>query len=108
MATLFRPPPGQRTGSKRKYGNYCIKATSRIMNNSGKLHINVVGYDTDISIGNRVEKVASKKSHTLDMTNTDVEIVFLAETSLEADGTIFMTYADNGTIISIPPGNFNK
>ena len=103
---LSRPPPKTPVGKTRGYGRYCIKAKSRVLSENGDTHINITGYDTDPSIGGRVAMVAKYKGDVLDLKHTEVEVVFLTHTSMEADGTIFLDYVECNSTLTIPPWNF--
>tara|TARA_B100001093_G_scaffold518393_1_gene603022 strand:- start:729 stop:1052 length:324 start_codon:yes stop_codon:yes gene_type:complete len=106
MPILFRPPPSAPIIPRKGYGRYCIKAKSRVLNEGGDTHINITGYDTDLTISERVAKVAKHKGNVLDLEHTEVEVVFLTQTELIADGTIFMDYAECDITLIIPPWHF--
>jgi len=50
--------------------------------------------------------VAKYKGDVLDLKHTEVEVVFLTHTSMEADGTIFLDYVECNSTLTIPPWNF--
>ena len=103
---LNRAPPRSPTVPRKGYGRYCIKAKSRILSKDGCTYINITGYDTEPSIGDRVGRVAEYKSKHHNLPHTEVEVVFLSESRMLADGTIFMDYTECNTTLTIPPWNF--
>ena len=103
---LNRSPPKSPTVPRKGYGRYCIKAKSRILSNDGCTYINITGYDTEPSIGDRVGRVAEYKSKHHNLPYTEVEVVFLPETRMLADGTIFLDYTECNSTLTIPPWNF--
>lgn len=106
LPLLNRPPPKTPVGSRKGFGRYCIKAKSRVLTKCGNTYINITGYDTEPSIGERVGKVAQYKGKVHDLPHTEVEMVFLPDTALIADGTIFMDYIECNSTLVIPPWNF--
>lgn len=105
---LSKPPPRTPTIRKKEYGRYCIRAKALIINQKGETYVNITGYDTDISISDRVQKVADVKSRNLQLTHTDVEVVFLTDTTMLADGTIFLDYPDSGLTLTVPHWTFRS
>ena len=106
MPILSKPPPKTPAGTLRGYGRDCIKAKSRVLTNRGNTYINITGYDTEPTIGDRVGKVAEYKSRHHNLSHTEVEVVFITDTALIADGTIFMDYVECNSTLVIPPWNF--
>ena len=104
MSLSIKPPI--KISSKRKTGEYCIRAKSLIYRQNGKSHIEISGYDTDMSIINRVDKVTKTKSANLEMIHTEVEVLFLSNNIFIADGTIFLKYTESDQTIKIPPHSF--
>ena len=106
MPVLSRAPPSAPTTPRKGYGRYCIKAKSRVLTSNGDTHINITGYDTNLTISERVDKVAKHKGKVLDLEHTEVEVVFLPQTEMVADGTIFLDYMECDATLTIPPWNF--
>lgn len=106
MSVLSRSPPNTPTGTQKGFGRYCIRAKSRVLTKCGNTYINITGYDTEPSIGSRVEKVAKYKGRNHHLDHTEVEMVFLTDSRLIADGTIFMDYVECNSTLIIPPWNF--
>jgi hypothetical protein len=103
---LNRSPPKTPVVPGKGYGRYCIKAKSRVLTKCGNTYINITGYDTEPSISDRVERVAEYKGKSHKLAHTEVEVVFITDTALLADGTIFLDYVECNSTLTIPPWNF--
>jgi hypothetical protein len=103
---LNRPPTVPPNVSKKSYGKYCIKAKATVLSKNGLDYLDVTGFDTDMSIITRVDKVAKYKAVSLEMNHTEVQVTFISQGSTLADGTIFANYLDSGDTITYPPTSF--
>ncbi len=102
MSHVLTPPPNVPTGDKLRYGRYTIKATSRVMLRNGRDHVHIRGYDVDMSIVDRVDKITKCKACNSGMSHTDVAIEFIWIPIEYPDGTILMDYIQTGKTTKIP------
>ena len=106
---LSRPPPRFTNPFKRGYGEYCIRARSKLLNKNGSEFAIITGYDVNMKIARRVEAFSAKQASYRDKDYTDVEVVFLAnKMSNFEDGTIIMDYIDARKTLIIPSIYFNE
>ena len=102
MPTLLPSGPRAPTKPKLGFGKYSIKATSRVITKCGKDYINIRGYDVDMSIVEKVDKITKTKAANNDMFHTETEVVFLFRPSPFKEGTIFLDYVDTDKTILVP------
>ena len=102
MPTLLPIGPKAPMTPKKGFGKYSIKATSRVIARSGKDYIKIRGYDVDMSIIERVDKITKMKAHINDMVHTETEIVFMFRPVPFKEGTVFLDYVDSGKTILVP------
>ena len=102
MPTLLPAGPRAPTRPKLGYGKYSIKATSRVIARGGKDYIKIRGYDVDMSIVEKVDKITKMKAHINDMVHTETEITFLFKPVPFQEGTIFLDYVDCNKTILVP------
>jgi len=102
MTTLLPGGPKAPMIPKKEFGKYSIKATSRVIARNGKDFINIRGYDVDMSIVQRVDKITKTKAHNNSMTHTETEIVFMFRPVPFKEGTIFLDYVDCNKTILVP------
>ena len=102
MPTLLPGSPKAPTVPKKGFGKYSIKATSRVIAKSGKDYIKIKGYDVDMSIVERVDKITKTKAKNNDMFRTETEVVFLFRPVPFKEGTIFLHYVDCDKTILVP------
>ena len=103
---LNRPPTNPPKVNKKSYGKYCIKAKATVLAKSGRDYLDITGFDTDMSIIERVGKITVQKAVSLDMKHTEVQVTFISQGSSLADGTIFANYLNSGHTITYPPSSF--
>lgn len=103
---LYKPPPGTPITNKRGYGKYCIKATGKVMSKKGMNFIDVTGFDTTLNVVGRVEKILKMKADRLEMAHTEVSVIMIGQSSMLADGTVFVNYLESGQTITYPPDSF--
>ena len=103
---LNRPPTVPPKVSKKSYGKYCIKAKATVLSKSGLNYLDVTGFDTNMSIINRVDNAVKYKATSLEMNHTEVQVTFISQGSCLADGTIFANYLNSGNTITYPPTSF--
>ncbi len=102
MPTLLPGGPKAPIIPKKGFGKYSIKATSRVIAKSGKDYINIRGYDVDMSIVEKVDKITKTKASNNDMLHTETEITFLFKPVPFKEGTIFLDYVDCDKTILVP------
>ena len=103
---LYKPPPLTPTGKSRGYGKYCIKASGKVITKTGKNFIDVTGFDTNLSIIQRVESIMKRKAVSHEMCHTEVQVIMIGQISKLADGTVFVNYLESGDTIHFPPDSF--
>ena len=104
--TLNLPPAKPPVLSKKSYGKYCIKAKATVIAKSGRDYLDVTGFDTNMSIIDRVGRLTTQKAVALEMNHTEVQVTFISQGSSLADGTIFANYLGSGHTITYPPTSF--
>ena len=102
MPTLLPSGPKAPSIAKKGFGKYSIKATSRVIAKNGKDYIKIRGYDVDMSIVERVDKITKMKAHINEMVHTETEITFLFKPVPFQEGTIFLDYVDCNKTILVP------
>jgi len=102
MPTLLPSGPRAPTKPKLGFGKYSIKATSRVITKCGRDYIKVRGYDVDMSIVERVDRITKTKAANNDMLHTETEVVFLFRPTPFKKGTIFLDYVDTDKTILVP------
>ncbi len=102
MPTLLPGGPKAPIIPKKGFGKYSIKATSRVIAKSGKDYIKIRGYDVDMSIVEKVDKITKTKASNNDMLHTETEITFLFKPVPFKEGTIFLDYVDCDKTILVP------
>ena len=102
MPVLIPSGPRAPVKQKKGFGKYSIKATSRVIAQNGKDYIKIRGYDVDMSIVERVDKITKLKAHINDMVHTETEIIFLFKPTPYKEGTIFLDYVDCNKTILVP------
>tara|TARA_B110000046_G_scaffold11581_1_gene11426 strand:- start:1425 stop:1733 length:309 start_codon:yes stop_codon:yes gene_type:complete len=102
MPVLIPSGPKAPSIPKKGFGKYSIKATSRVIAQNGKDYINIRGYDVDMSIVERVDKITRTKANNNNMVHTETEITFLFKPTPYKEGTIFLDYVDCNKTILVP------
>ena len=102
MPTLLPGGPRAPIVPKKQFGKYSIKATSRVITKCGKDYIRIRGYDVDMSIVEKVDKITKTKASNNDMFHTETEITFLFKPVPFKEGTVFLDYVDTDKTILVP------
>lgn len=102
MPTLLPSGPRAPINPKLGFGKYSIKATSRVITKCGKDYIKVRGYDIDMSIVEKVDRITKTKANNNNMLHTETEIVFLFRPMPFKEGTVFLDYVDCNKTILVP------
>ena len=95
-------PPNTPVNRGLRYGKYTIKATSRVIARSGRDYVHVRGYDKDMSIVARVERVTRAKAGNTNMLHSEVSVEFVWRPIEYDDGSIHLDYINSGKSVEIP------
>ena len=100
FSTIEKPPntdntkPPETPACKPKFGSYCIRATSELIDQTnGSAIMTFKGYDTEMDISKRVAQVCDRKRR--DKKNdkyvcSEPEVCILGETKTKCDGDIYI------------------
>ena len=97
------PKPPETPSCKPKFGSYCIRATSELIDQtSGEPYMTFKGYDTEMHIAERVNDVCDirlKQQKNKNFACTEPEVTMLGETKTKCDGSIFIFKNDQSWIV---------
>ena len=101
---IERPPrtdntkPPETPTCKPKFGSYCIRASSELIDQTtGDPHMVFKGYDTEMTIADRVNDVCDRRRKQIKNKNfvcTDPEVTILGETKTKCDGSVYIFQDD--------------
>ena len=98
-------PPGEPPELKKKFGSYCIRAQSKLIDKETSMVDTIFkGYDTTVDIMERVDTICKQKAKHKEMTCLDPEICFIGGDTKQCDGHIMVVQGDKSWII--PPRFF--